>query len=106
MVISLEKARREAVPFELAEVESLMGIGYYCYLCTPEGRHLLVGESGEALRLPALHQAKALLRQLPIRRAELVHRSPYGEMIGQSGDQSDTDMRLPISLVSAVEDTA
>lgn len=77
-----------------------MGIGYYCYLVTVDGRQLLVGENGEALRLPALNQVKALLRQLPLHKAELVHRSPYGEMIGQSGDQRDTDLRLPISLNS------
>lgn len=75
-----------------------MGIGYYCYLITSEGRQLLVGEAGEALRLPALTQVKALLRQLPLLKAELVHRSPYGEMIGQRGDQSDTQLRLPIIL--------
>lgn len=82
----------------------MMGMGYYCYLITSEGRQALVAEDGDILRLPALHQVKVLLRQLPLRRAELVHRSPYGEMIGQSGDQNDTHLRLPISLHSADEE--
>jgi bacterioferritin-associated ferredoxin len=98
MGITLNQARRADAAFDLAEVESVMGVGYCCHLIRGEQRQLLTRDNGEALRLPALTQVRAMLRQLPLDRAELVHRSPYGEMIGQAGDQNDTGLRLPIRL--------
>lgn len=96
MTVTLKQARQVHTPFTYAEVAALMATFYHLHLYQGDTAHLLVDDSGEPLRLKSLPAVRKLLAQLPVERADLVHRSPYGEMIGQA--DGDNTLRLPLNL--------
>lgn len=65
-----------------AEIRSLEGQFYMVTVVFDESRPVLSDNVGRTLLLPSLPAANELLDEYGIGRRELVHDSPYNEMIG------------------------
>lgn len=96
MSLTLKQARHHNTRFRLAEVEALMSTFYQIHLFDTKRGHLLIDDTGRPLQLKSLPGVRSLLQQLPLDRAELVHRSAFGEMIGL--DDTDNTLRIPLHL--------
>jgi len=101
MTLTLKQARQHQTPFTRAEVAALQASFYHLHLFDGDQGQLVVNETGQPLVLKSLPAVRELLAQLPIKSAELVHRSAFGEMIGQA--DGDNTMRLPLNLHSDVQ---
>lgn len=98
MSLTLQQARHTRPTFTRAEVAALQASFYHLHLFQGEVGHLLVDAAGKPLALRSLPAVRQLLAQLPVAKAELVHRSPFGEMIGQA--DGDNTLRVPLNLSS------
>lgn len=96
MSLTLQQARQHTARFHLAEVEALMGTFYQIHLFDNTRGHLLTDDTGRPVQVKSLPGVRSLLQQLPLDRAELVHRSAFGEMIGL--DDTDNTLRVPLRL--------
>lgn len=98
MSVTLTEARNAKTAYENAEVACLMGTFYTILLDDGHQRHPLVAGDGQPLHLTNLNQVRSLLKQVPLKQAELVHRSAFGEMIGL--DDADNSLRLPLTGIA------
>ncbi|PTY35867.1 hypothetical protein BGP77_00630 [Saccharospirillum sp. MSK14-1] len=96
MMLTLKQARQTRTPFTRAEVAALQASFYHLHLFQGDQGQLLVNENGQPLVLKSLPAVRQLLAQLPIESAELVHRSAFGEMIGQA--DGDNTLRVPLTI--------
>lgn len=101
MTVTLKQARQNRQPFTRVEVAALQASFYHLHLFQGDQGHLLVTEDGKPLVLKSLPAVRQLLAQLPVAAAELVHRSAFGEMIGQA--DGDNTLRLPLTLHTDVQ---
>lgn len=98
MTITVKQARQTCPPFTRAEVAALQASFYHLHLFQGDRGQLLVNEAGAPLAFTSLPAVRRLLAQLPVATAELVHRSAFGEMIGQA--DGDNTLRLPLVIHS------
>lgn len=101
MTVTLKQARQKRPPFTRAEVAALQASFYHLHLFQGDQGLLLVNADGTPLVLKSLPAVRQLLAQLPVTAAELVHRSAFGEMIGQV--DGDNTLRLPLTLHTDVQ---
>lgn len=100
MALTLKQARQSCRSFTRAEVAALQASFYHLHLFEGDRGQLLVTETGAPLTLRSLPAVRQLLSQLPVAKAELVHRSPFGEMIGQA--DGDNTLRLPLHFAASI----
>lgn len=101
MSIPVEQARQACSPFTRAEVAALQASFYHLHLFQGDHGQLLMTAKGEPLALKSLAAVRHLLAQLPVATAERVHRSPFGEMIGQAA--GDNTLRIPLTLHTDIQ---
>ena len=101
MTVTLKQARQTRPPFTRAEVAALQASFYHLHLFQGDQGQLLVHEDGQPLAIKSLPAVRQLLSQLPVASAELVHRSAFGEMIGQA--DGDNTLRLPLAIHTDVQ---
>ncbi len=94
MRIQLPALRNAAARVDNAEIRSLEG-QFYMIQVVLDGQRLVVSDDRhETLLLPSIPAANELLDEAGIRSRELVHDSPYNEMVGLD-DTGIDPLRIP-----------
>ncbi|MDF2179682.1 DUF6482 family protein [Aliiglaciecola sp. CAU 1673] len=72
-------------------------MGMYLVKISVDGQEGMVFSGDRPLRFSSIEQARQAFEHCEIDHAELVHQSPYDEMIGHKKQQIDA-MRIPLQL--------
>lgn len=93
--ISRQLGKGDSFNIEVHAVELAL---YVPYLIADNQRHPLTDKSGHSLRYPSRYAALRALKQTGLATVDVIHVSPYDEMIGVQSSPGQSEMRERVAL--------